>query len=101
VGTGIQDGGLKVEVQGRLGMAGVSLSLRQRFYAARLQPHVLADHVVVTHAARQAPPPIALEMEDFAGLLDEIIQHPLLAIPRQTRSATDGFSWLCHAHTPP
>src|SRR5262245_24839386 len=52
------------------------------------------------HASGQATTTLALEMEDPAGLLDEIVQHPLLTIPRQTRSATDGFLWAGHVCAP-
>ena len=98
---GIEDGGLEVEVQCRLGMTGSCLRLRQCFHAACLQAHVLADHVVAAHAAWQATPPLALEMEYLAGLLDQIVEHPLLTIPRQRRSAANGGLCTCHACSPP
>src|SRR5262249_27347049 len=101
LGAGVQDGGLEVEVQRRLWMAGSRLSLRQRFAAARLQPHVLADHIVAVHGAWQPPPTFALEMKPPPSLLDEIIQHPLLTIPRQTCSAAYGCLGTCHACDPP
>src|SRR5262252_9879455 len=101
LGAGMQDGSLEVEVERCLGMAGGRLSLGQRFEAAGLQPRVLADHIVAAHAARQAPAAIALEMEDLASLLDEIIQHPLLAIARKPRSAAYGVLWTCHGCSPP
>src|SRR4029453_7133136 len=101
LGASSQDGGLEVEVERCLGMAGGRLSLCQCFDAACLQSYVLADHIVVAHAARQAPPTIALEMEDLASLLDEIVQHPLLTIARQPRSAAYGVLWTCHGGDPP
>src|SRR5207248_5485236 len=73
----------------------------QRFDAACLQPYMFADHIVVAHAARQAPAAIALEMEDLASLLDEVVQHPLLTIPRQPGSAAYSVLWTCHGCDPP
>src|SRR5262245_2811128 len=82
-------------------MAGGRLSLCQCFDAACLQSHLLADHIVATHASRQAPPSLALEMENLTSLLDEIIQHPLLTIARQPRSAAYSILWTCHRWTLP
>src|SRR5207245_4143822 len=93
--------GLEVEVQRRLRMAGRRLGLRHRFQSSRLQAEVLADHVVAAHAFRQATPTLALEVEDLAGLLDQIVQHPLLTIPRERRSAADRCLYACHANDPP
>src|SRR5262249_52886356 len=85
----------------RLRMAGSRLCLCQRLDAARLQPYVLADHVVAAHAAWQPASALALKMEDFASLLDGIVQHPLLTIPCQPRSAAYGCLCTCHGCAPP
>src|SRR5439155_16028269 len=94
-------GGLEVQVERRLRVAGGRLGLRQRFQSSRLQPEVLADHVVAAHASRQTTSTLALEMEDFPGLLDQIVQHPLLTIPRERRSAANRRLGACHASDPP
>jgi hypothetical protein len=82
-------------------MAGSRLGLGQGLQSARLQPQVLADHVMAARASRQATPPLALEMEDLASLLDQIAQYPLLTILRQRSSA--AYRCLCtrHACAPP
>src|SRR5437667_1616180 len=101
LGAGVLDGGLEVEVECCLRVAGGRLGLRQRLQSSRLQSEVLADHVVAAHASRQATPLLALEMEDLAGLLDQIVQHPLLTIPRERRPAADRCLYACHANDPP
>jgi hypothetical protein len=99
--VGVLDGSLEVEIERRLAVAGSGLRLGQRLEPSRLQPHVLADHVVAAHALGQAPSALALEMEDLAGLLDQVVQHPLLTVPRERRPAADRRLCACHTNDPP
>src|SRR6185503_21119007 len=59
----------------------------QALEAARRQPHVLRDHVVAFHAARDAPAPVGLEVEDLPGLLDHPVEYPLLVVALEVRLA--------------
>ena len=84
-----QQGGLVVEFHRGIAVTGLSFGFRHFFEAACGQPHVLADHVVVAHIARQAAATVGLEVEDVTGFLDHPVKDPFLAVALQMGTA--GF----------
>src|SRR5207249_11580145 len=64
-------------------------------------PKMLSRHVLAPATLRQADTPVALEVEDLARLLDQIVEHPLLAVARERRSAAYHGPGACHPDDPP
>jgi hypothetical protein len=76
---------LVVELECRLAVTRFGFGLRQALGAPGRLAHVLGDHVVAAHAARQPAPAIGLEVEDLAGFLDHPVENPLLCVAAQVR----------------
>src|SRR6185312_3295905 len=92
----LEDGMLcLLEVPGGLGICiqrAIAVSLRRKAIRFRLQDHgtfseVLADHGMAVHLGRELAllvgPPVIRE----AGLLQDVVEHPLLAVTGEMRPA--------------
>ena len=92
----------RVEIQFHRGfrMSRCGLSLGHAFKAAARQPHVFADHVVITHIARQTATAVGLKVENLTGFLDHPVKQPFLIVAPQMRTTGCSIFWIRHCLLP-